>query len=172
VGDSRSVVWPLIVLLSVIHMGQDALKILLVRKNPGTSEAAFIFDQILHLFIIWAFIKGIQMEEGAILMDPQPTWVLIAIALLLVSYVWFITERTIYSTKKEYVQFVNHTKYSRMLTRIGLVSIYVLLRIWIFPALLILLPDPYPSSEYRQRAILMDLTVSIVVMVFLFWALG
>ncbi|NQS91315.1 MAG: DUF3307 domain-containing protein [Chloroflexi bacterium] len=172
VGDSRSEVWPLIVLLSVIHLGQDALKILLVRKNPERSGAAFIFDQILHLFIIWTFIKGFQMESGAILKNQQLTWVIVAIAYLLITYVWFISERTIYSAQREYVQYVNYTKYSRMFTRIGLVSIYLLIRTWVFPGLLMVLPNPYTSSKYHQRALLTDSAVSIVVMVFLFWALG
>lgn len=172
IGDSRSGVWPLIVLLSVIHLGQDALKILLVRINPERSGAAFIFDQVLHLFIIWAFIKGFQMEVGSILMDPHPAWVMVAISYLLVTYVWFITERTVYSAHGDYVQFVNHTKYSRMFIRAGLVSTFLLIRTWVSPGLAILLPNPYTSSEHRQRAMLTDSAVSIVVMVFLFWALG
>ena len=57
VGDARPVYWPVIILIALIHLGQDALKVYFLRKDPGLSKGAFILDQLLHIFIIWIFVS-------------------------------------------------------------------------------------------------------------------
>ena len=172
VGDARSVYWPVIGLITLIHLGQDALKVYLVRKKPGLSRPAFILDQLLHIFILWIFITGFQLGSGRMQMTQQPAWLMISIAYLAVTFVWFIAERTFFSADLDYVQHINDTKHSRMLTRGVLVSIFLVVRTWVLPGMAMVLPNPYRSSEYRQRALLTDSAVSLVGIVFLFWALG
>jgi len=172
IGESRSEYWPLITLLALIHMGQDSLKISLVQKMPGRSFAAFVLDQIFHVVIIGIFIWVFRMGGGTLLMSQKTVWVMIAIAFLFVTYVWFISERVFYSSKPDYVLNVNDTKFSRMISRAGLVSAFLLIRAWTFPSLAMILTNPYTSSKYRQRALLIDVSVSIIAMIFLFWALG
>ena len=91
VGDVRSFLWPVIVLIALIHLGQDALKVYLVRKKPGLSRPAFILDQLLHIFILWIFITGFQLGSGSMPITRQPAWLMISIAYLAVTFVWFIT---------------------------------------------------------------------------------
>ena len=170
-GASRSEFWPVIGLIALIHLGQDALKVFLVRKDPGLLKAAFILDQLLHILLLWIFVSGFQMDKGNII-TQQPALLMIAIAYLAATFVWYITEKTLFSTDREYVQHIDETKFSRMISRAGLVSIYLIVQTWAFPGLAGILINPYDSTKYRQRAILTDIVVSLVGMAFLFWALG
>lgn len=171
VGESRSEYWLFITLLALIHMGQDALKIYLVRKQPGWSVAAFVLDQIIHYVIIWTFIWVFQMGSVTIAMTQKTAWVMVALSYLFVTYVWFTSERVFNISKPDYVLNINDTKFSRMLTRVGLVSTFLLVRAWAFPGLAMVLPNPYTSSKYRQRALLTDVGVSVFAMIFLIWGL-
>jgi len=172
IGESRSEHWPLITLLALIHMGQDSLKISLVQKMPGRSFAAFVLDQILHVVIIGIFIWVFRMGGGTLLISQKIAWVMIAIAFLFVTYVWFISERVFYSSKPDYVLNINNTKFSRMITRASMVSAFLLGRAWAIPSLAMILTNPYTPSKYRQRALLTDVSISIIAIIFLFWALG
>jgi len=172
IGNSRSEYWPLITLLSLIHMGQDALKIVLVQRRPDLSVLAFFLDQILHYSFIWVFIWVFQMGAGFMTLAQRPAWVMIAMAYLLVTFVWFITEKVLYQSKSDYVVNINETKYSRMVARAGMVSLFLFIRVWVIPGLAMVLPNPYSSSEHRKRFLLTDVSVSIFIILFLLWALG
>jgi hypothetical protein len=171
VGNARSVFWPFIILIALIHFGQDALKVYLVKKSPELSKIFFILDQALHIIIILIFVSRIPFENKETLISQQPAWLMITIAFLSVSYVWFIIERILFSADLEYVRYINDTKYTRMFSRGILISIFLALRAWLLPGMAMILNNPYRPSEYRRRAILLDSTVSLAGMVFLFWAL-
>jgi len=172
IGNARSEYWVLIFLIALIHFGQDALKIFFVRKLPAWSVPAFILDQILHYSIIWAFVWFYSTGTGNFVLTQKTNWVIYGISFIFVTFVWFITEKVIYQLNPDYIARINETKYSRMLARSGMVSVFLLIRTWIFPGLAIVLQNPYSSTEYRQRFLLTDLGVSTFVFVFLFWALG
>ena len=172
VGKTRNEIWYLIALIALIHMAQDAMKYFLVRKKPKWSRPAFVIDQTLHCLILWIVSSRLQMGLGLNNLVQTPTWVIVAIGYLIVTYVWFFSERTFNQSNLEYINQLTRTKYSRMVTRAGLISIFLLVRNWTLPGLAMVLPNTATSSKYRQRALLIDLAVSIVVMVFLSWALG
>ncbi len=172
IGETRSEYWPMLTLLTLIHMGQDALKITLVRKKPGWSVPAFIVDQIVHFIIIGVITWGFKMEAGSLFTSQKTDWVMIAISYLFVTYVWFISERVFYISKPDYVLNINNTKFSRMLARAGLLSTFLLVQSWVFPGLSMALLNPYSSTTYRQRFMLTDLAVVVFAILFLFWALG
>ena len=172
IGDTRSEYWFLIILIALIHFGQDALKIFFARKQPTWSVPAFILDQILHFSIIWSFVWFYPAEIGNMLLTQQTNWVIYGISYIFVTFVWFITEKVIYQLNPDHIVRINETKYSRMLARSGMLSVFLLLRTWVFPGLAIVLLNPYSSTEYRQRFILTDLGVSVFAFAFLFLAIG
>ena len=102
----------------------------------------------------------------------RPAWVMIAISYLLATYVWFVSERALNLSNSDYVLKLNDTKFSRMVARAGMVSLFLFIRAWVFPGLAMVLPNPYSSPEYRQRFLVTDVGVSIFVILFLLWALG
>lgn len=172
IGMTRSEFWPLFTLIALIHMGQDALKIQLLRKWPNLSVVGFVLDQTLHFLIIWVFIWVFQMGAGTIVVAQKPAWMMIAISYLFVTYVWFITEKVLYQSKPDYVLNINDTKYSRMVARAGMLSTFFLIQAWVFPGSAMVILNPYASTEYRQRFLLTDVGISIFAILFLLWALG
>jgi len=172
VGRSRAADWPALLLLAGLHISQDALKTSLVRRHPELLRAAFILDQIVHLALIQIFIRVFQLGPKTGEVIQKPTLVIVIIAYLFATYVWFIIERTFNQSDPDALSWISDTKYRRMLTRGGLISAFLLVRSWVLPGLAMVLPNLPDSSKYRRRAWVTDITVSISVMAFLFWALG
>ena len=171
-GGTRSVIWPYLLLIAVTHLGQDSLKIFLTNLKQQARVPFFLIDQLLHIVIIWGAVEWFHVNHGPLPLFDKPVWAIIALAFLLVTNVWFITERIIFFENIEYKKNIDQTKYARMLSRAGLTSLFFLLRLWVFPGLILFLSAPYPRSEHRQRALLTDFSVSVFGMLFLLLALG
>ena len=172
IGKARSEYWTLLSMIAVIHLVQDAVKVHLTSRHPEWTVGAFILDQVLHVVIIWIFFSVFQIGGGTIITTQQTILVVIGISFVFVTYFWVVAEKVVNHSNTEFIQYVDQTKYSRSLMRIGLVSAYLLFRTWYAPGLALLLPNPYSSSRFSQRALVTDLVVSVVVMIFLFWTLG
>jgi hypothetical protein len=171
VGGARVTYWPHIALVALVHFAQDALKIALERKRPGWRAPAFIVDQLLHYGFLWIFVSW--MQRLGLDTEPQrPTWVMVALVYLVITYVWFISERVFNLSNGEYLQDVNRTKFSRMLSRAGLVSLYLLVRSWAATGMAAALHNPYRGSKFHRRALVTDILVSGGAMLFLIWAIG
>jgi len=172
VGPSRSIIWPYLLLLALIHLSQDRIKNNLTNKRPDWIKAAFVIDQALHYAAIWALVWWIQQVIGPLPIQEKPVLVIVAITYLFISYVWFIIERIFSLSNADYLQNISNTKYPRMLIRVGLVSLFLLIRTWATSGLAIVLSNPYGQKKFGQRALLTDISVSLFAMIFLFLALG
>jgi len=172
VGQSRNEIWPYLLVITLIHWGQDRLKLLLTDLWPQRMVQLFFMDQIFHYAAIWALITWLQAAQLHLGIIQNATWAIIGIAYLVVTYAWYICERVIAHTNVEYLKIVEETKITRMLARGGLVSLFFFVRGWALPNVAILPSWPYPESVYRKRALTTDLTVSFVVIGFLLITLG
>lgn len=172
VGQSRAAMIPYLLLIALFHAGQDWYKNALTRKRADLTVALFIIDQTLHFAVIATVVGWLRQAGGWVALADKSTWVMIAIAYLFVTYVWFISERIFNLPDAVYVKNLNETKLSRMLVRAGLLSLFFLVHSWGLPAAASLGIAPYPQGKYRQRALLTDLGVSVFTILFLFWALG
>jgi hypothetical protein len=163
----RLTLWPYLLLIALIHFGQDRIKIILTNRRPEWIQQAFIIDQALHFATIWAVARWIQISSGPFSVLEKPVWVIVAIGYLAVTYVWFISERVFNLANMDYLLSINNTKFPRMLARAGLVSVFLLFRNWSFPGLAMVLSNPYPPSKFRQRALLTDVGVSLFAVIFI-----
>jgi hypothetical protein len=172
VGAARTVVSPYLLLLALAHLVQDRIKNNLTNKRPDLIRVSFVIDQFLHFFAIGIVVWVLQDVLGLLPTTEKPVWVMIAIAYLFVTYIWFITERLFNLSDRDYLQNINTTKYSRMLSRGGLVSLFLVIQAWKTSGLAIVLSNPYTQTKFRRRALLTDISVSLFAIFFLFWALG
>jgi hypothetical protein len=172
IGQVRSVIWPYLLLIALIHISQDRIKNNLTNKRPDWIGVVFIIDQVLHYAAIWTIVWWLQRLAGSFSIPEKPLWVMVGIVYLFVSYVWFISERVLNISNSDYLQSINNTKFARMLARVGLISLFLLVRTWTTAGLAIVFSNPYPTSKFRQRALLTDVSVSLLAMIFLFWALA
>jgi hypothetical protein len=171
VGAFRSVLWPYLLLLAAMHLGQDRIKNNLTNKRPDLIRISFIIDQVLHLLAILILVWWLEGMGNPLFILEKPVWAILAVTYLFVTYVWFISERVLNHTNMGYLQSINNSKISRMLIRTGFVSLFLLIQIWGAAAFASVLPNPYSQKEFRQRALLTDISVSLFAIIFLVWAL-
>jgi hypothetical protein len=172
VGNSRWAAWPYLLFIAAIHLLQDRLKIALTNWKQAARVPFFLLDQLIHYVVIVGVVTWFNASHPALSSFSKPAWIIYALALLLVTDVWFITERVIFADNPGYVTSLNQTKYVRMLSRAGLAGLFFLFGLWLSPGVALILPMPYPRSEYQKRAFLTDVCVSISGVIFLLLALN
>jgi hypothetical protein len=170
-GKTRSEFWFISILIALLHLSQDALKISLVKNHPTWATPAYLVDQALHLGLIWSFIRGFQVGAGSIPIYQKNPWVMIAIASLFVTYIWYISEKTFSGLNPAYIQDLKSTKIQRMLTRSVLASLFLASRLYAYPVLAAAFINPYTNSSYPRRAFWTDISISVLAGLFLFWGL-
>jgi hypothetical protein len=84
-GQPRSVIWPYLLLIALIHISQDRIKNNLTNKRPDWIGAAFIIDQVLHYAAIWAIAGWLQRLVGSFSLPEKPIWVMVVIVYLFVT---------------------------------------------------------------------------------------
>jgi len=160
--------WPYLLLLAGIHLLIDSMKNLLTRMRSTWVKIPYLVDQLIHIFSILIISFMIQQQLGFIAFPPNPGWVVVAIAYLVVTYVWYISERVMTHDEPAYRQSVINNFWSRMLFRAGFLTALFGLLIWaekslIVPAVSIYIP--YQAKQYGRRALLTDVAVTLCVYV-------
>lgn len=171
VGQQRLEFWPYLLLIATLHLIQDRIKNNITKKRPDWIGRGFIIDQVMHIIVLWTAVGLFRATTDSIDGGGEPLGIIISLAYVCVTYVWFVIERISNNSNSEYLQSINKTKYPRMLTRAGLVSVYLLIWNWTIAGLSIFVSNPYPRSKFRQRAIFTDVSVSLLAMLFLYWVL-
>jgi hypothetical protein len=171
VGQQRLEFWPYLLLVATQHLIQDRVKNNITNTRPDWIGMGFIIDQVMHFIVIWAAVESFQMTTELISGTDEPVWIIISLAYVSVTFVWFVIERIINTSNLEYLQDLNNTKFSRMLSRAGLISVYLLIWNLATAGLSFFISNPYPRSKFRQRAVFTDVSVSLLAIIFLFWAL-
>lgn len=174
VGAARGALWPYILLLAAIHYVLDWLKIASSRWWPSWVILPYAIDQVLHLIsLAWiADLTISQVEPGVLPLGS--IWVIYAIGYLLVTHVWFVSERVLAYADRNYRNKVNETSWSRMLARAGILSLTLLgLNALDGSRTARLAPIwwPYRHDGYRSRELLTDVLVSLGGLLFIWLAL-
>jgi hypothetical protein len=171
-GSNRMLVWPYLLLLALLHFVQDRIKNSIVNRRPDWLRVSFVIDQFLHYLTIGGVVWLLQDVIGLFPKTEKPVWAIVVIAYILVTYVWFITERLFNLSNSDFLEEINATKYSRMLVRGGLVSLFLVIQAWTTSGLAMVFSNPYAQTKFRRRALLTDMSVSLFAIIFLAWALS
>lgn len=174
VGAIRWTIWPFLLLLSSIHFIIDLGKLALNARKPDWVVLPYLIDQILHYLSIAGISFWTSQALGTVVLPFSPQLAILITAYLLVTYVWYISERVISYANLNYRLEMIAQAWPRMLTRALLLSCLL----WLIgsrflgneqPALLAMIP--YVTGRYGRRAIVTDLLVVTGGMVFVLWAL-
>jgi Protein of unknown function (DUF3307) len=166
VGPFRGEIWPQILTLAIFHFFVDVVKYRTTEGRPEWTVSSYFIDQTVHILsiiVVTAWINTIVPEAGA----AFNTALLIYISgYIVVTHVWFVTEKTITHTDSEYNEEVQTTLWPRMISRATFLT--VLLAVGAFGiGLAAAVQLPYSRDTHRRRALITDLVVVVVGAVFI-----
>ena len=160
VGSFRTEIWPQILALAIFHFLVDVVKYRTTEGRPERTVSSYFIDQAVHitsLIVVAAWINSIVPEAG----DAFNTALLIYISgYIIVTHVWFVTEKTISHKDTEYNEEVQTTLWPRMISRGAFLT--VLLAVGAFGlGIAAALQLPYSRDTQWRRALITDFVVVV-----------
>lgn len=169
------VVGPFVLALAVLHFGIDTGKNTISKLKPNWIVVPYLLDQVFHMLSILLVAYWIAQAGGVSTLAIQSSWMIYAIAYVLVTHVWFITERVLVYANKAYQHVVNAQMWSRMVTRAALLTLLLLgWNLWGGGLLItaLIFQWPYRSGQYQWRTLSTDVGVVLGAMIFILLALS
>lgn len=155
--------WPYVMVLAVIHFLIDTGKNYISKLRPHWVIATYLVDQLLHISSIIIISVLIEGRTGIPVFELKPVWLILSIAYLLITYVWYITERIIATIDSDYFKQVVDKSWSRMVARTFFLTLMLISWITVSSASFAfasLVRFPYRADAFGYRALLVDLLVS------------
>ncbi len=156
-------VWPFMFLLAGLHFLIDFIKNHISSYKPPWVIASYFIDQFVHLISLILIAQLIARNSGIPPFALSPLWLIVLIAYLFVTYVWYISERIIAIHDSDYFKQVVGDEWSRMLARAMLLSLTLIA--WFSftnPRILALsaFAFPYKGQKFGTRALFIDLVIA------------
>jgi hypothetical protein len=168
-GEARRLIWPYLLALALAHLCIDVGKNTVNRLRPGWVIAPYVVDQLIHYATIALTGAWITRALGTVAPPFSPELAILACAYLAATYVWFISERILAYADDSYRREVQAQVWPRM----GMRAVMLTALLWLgglstVPLILsgAVVSVPYLSGKHRQRALLTDLSVSLVIAIF------
>jgi hypothetical protein len=155
----------------LIHFGIDTAKNYINVTRPNWVVVPYFVDQFLHISSIVFIALLISRFSGIPPFAFKSPWLIILTAILVVTYVWYISERMIAYHNPGNFQQVIDKEWSRMVSRALLLGVFLVSILSLSSSKLLslgFLQFPYRSENHGFRALLTDLLVSIIGVVFIF----
>lgn len=173
VGIIRNAIWTQLCILALIHFWIDVGKNLVYRYHPNWAVGPYFIDQLCHYISIWIISRWIMVSSPPFSLPISSSWVILATGFLLVTHVWFITEKIIAHADAAYRAELNQQFLARMITRASLLAISLLIFMPFQSTKLAFstsAPFPYLYGRYRRRALFTDLSVVFFILIFIRFA--
>jgi len=176
-GEARRLVWPYLLALALAHMLIDIGKNTVQRLRPDWVIGPYVVDQMMHYVTIVLTGAWIGQAVGPVALPFSSQAAILAAAYLAGTYVWFISERIFAHADESYRHEVQAQLWPRMGARAAMLTVMLWALFWSgglsgnqasSPFLLVSVAAsvPYVSGKHRQRALLTDLTVSLILAIF------
>lgn len=155
--------WPYALALAIIHFLIDSGKNYISKLRPNWVIATYLLDQLIHIISILLISYLIAGNIGIPQFALKPIWLILIIAYLMITYVWYISERIIATIDSDYFKQVVDKAWSRMLARA--IFLTLILVSWfsvssVSIAFASIVSFPYRADAFGYRALLIDLLVS------------
>lgn len=167
VGSASAEAWPKILVLALIHFLLDFTKSLFGNRWPKQGALQYVVDQLLHILSIFLVSRWIESDLDAALLPINTIWPIYAIGYLMVTYVWYITERLFTLEDEAYQTELENQFWPRMITRAVMLTIFLFVGRSIMIAVIgMAVQLPYLSGPNRRKTLVIDFVVSFVIAVF------
>lgn len=157
--------WPYALLLAFFHFGIDVGKKSLNAVRPNWVIVPYFVDQFIHIISILLIAYMIWRNFGILPFQVKPLWLIISTAFLIVTYVWFITEKTLAYNNPGYFKQVINQEWTRMASRAFLLGLFLISIMSLSSSKLLsagFLQFPYSKKNNGLRAFITDLAVSLI----------
>jgi hypothetical protein len=167
VGSASAEVWPKILVLVLIHFLLDFTKSLFGSRWPKQGALQYVVDQLIHILSIFLVSSWIESDLDAVFLPVNTTWTIYTIGYLMVTYVWYITERLFNVENDGYKREIEEQFWSRMIARAVMLTFFLFIGGRIEIAIVgVSIHLPYLSGPYRRKTLVIDFVVSFVIAVF------
>jgi hypothetical protein len=166
-------IWPFLFLLAIIHFSIDASKISFTSRRPDWITVPYLADQGLHYLTIAGVAWWIQQSHTGLSVLIDARLAIFSTGFLLATHVSFISERVLAQRNPAYVEEVLRQRWPRCAVRAFLWGSLVWLitpQALLVTAAAIGLHWPYLSGKYARRALLTDLLIVIIAVLWVQWA--
>jgi hypothetical protein len=171
IGVASAQVWPYLLVLALVHFLLDLAKSRLLRRWSKRATLLYVGDQALHILSIFLVANWIERDVPPSLLPINAVWPIYTIGYLMVTYVWYITERLFTELDKKYQKELEQYFWPRMVTRAGLLTLFLFAGGFLeFAVGAMAIRLPYMAGPYRRRELLVDIFVSLVVAIFVLLA--
>jgi hypothetical protein len=160
--------WVSAILLTLLHFSVDMGKNYVSKHKPEWVIWPYILDQVCHILTILLVAFVAAQTSRITLFSVRPQWLIVMIGIVIVTHMWFISERVFSYKNKPYQQVVATQMWERMLSRAcWLLGLFVWPSLWSIA--LFALPAAYylfrcPPAFRKQ---MMSIDVAVVLVVFL-----
>jgi hypothetical protein len=157
-------VWPYLLALVAIHFALDAAKNWFKIHRPTWVTGPYLVDQALHISLLAGVAFWMAAEGGAAPVALPLTIAILGSGLVLVTYVWMISEKVLWTEGRLMMIEAPHWGWSRLAMRAGFYLLVLAGRQALAPvAMASMLWLPYTNSAPGKRALFFDLCASLVI---------
>ncbi|MFU8771251.1 MAG: DUF3307 domain-containing protein [Anaerolineales bacterium] len=163
-GEARTLLWPYLLILTVTHFGIDFGKLKLQKYRPNWNIRLYTIDQSFHLTSIALIAFLVEREYAGMILPVSSDFFIYASGYLLVTYVWYISERVMVVSNTEYRKEVIRTAWTRMASRALLVTVFLFGFGQGLPGAFLAgaaIHWPYNSNKFALRALLTDALAAV-----------
>jgi hypothetical protein len=173
VGNIRLQLLPQLIALTLAHIIVDATKTTVSTKRSLSLQSSYLLDQAIHLILIALTAIWIERTLPADLNPQAWGWAVILTGYVFVTYGWATTERLLTEDSSQYNKEVISQLWPRMITRAALFTLGLfLLQSQTSVTILAAANLPYLSGQYRRRALVTDLAVTVGTTITVLLAIG
>ena len=169
-GRVLQLLWPYLLTLSLIHLCIDLGKKYVNDRRPAWVVIPYAVDQGFHFLSILLVTLWITSKYPALRLPVSSTIAIYLVGYLLVTYIWFVSERILAYANENYRQELNIQLWPRMVARAAFLTVFLILSNGFSP-LASLISLPYISRRYGYRMLVIDLAVASIVFAFIRLAL-
>jgi hypothetical protein len=167
--QSYRLMWPIVLGITIVHFGIDAIKNYLMSRYPERVIGPYFLDQFLH--VISLVVAGLLIQgTDSVVVWEAPLLPLLLTGLVLCTYVASVTERILVHDHPALLEEIERTQYLRFATRSLL---FLLLALAIGPAIVLALIWAaamyfyYRRRRFSSNWLVYDVVVSVIAALFI-----
>ncbi len=167
----RAVIWPYVLVVTIFHFIIDYFKVLVGFKKPEWVIGPYLWDQPLHWLSLIIVCYWLDQTTDLSVWQVLSPWIVYGIGGLMVTHIWFVTERVLTHRDLNLQLNVINSMWPRMAARLILFILMMIARPLSLLILIIVISGLfiyYRRNNYSLNTLAIDIVVALVSSLFAF----